>query len=173
MPRLRHIVPGLSPQGPKFSRFVVCVRFVVDKVVLGEVFLKVIQVSAVSNIPPVLCTFSFVYHWCCVHVCVCMREHMRMCACLCMHKGGGERERERARAKETSWNTWFCPPVEFSTYCFSSDIYSLSAINVATHFNNIFNCIVLAIFYCNKKDTLFSSHIFNHAFVFFELNCHI
>jgi hypothetical protein len=42
------------------------VGFVVDKAALGQVFLKVLQFSPVSIIPPFLHTHSFIYHTRCI-----------------------------------------------------------------------------------------------------------
>jgi hypothetical protein len=40
--------------------------FVVEKVALGWAFLKLLVLSPVSIIPPVLHTHSFIYHQCCI-----------------------------------------------------------------------------------------------------------
>jgi hypothetical protein len=54
VPWLRWLVTGLSPQRPGFNPGSVHVEFVVDKVALGQVFLRVLRFSPVSFIPPVL-----------------------------------------------------------------------------------------------------------------------
>jgi hypothetical protein len=42
------------------------VRFVINNVALGQVFLPVLGFSPVSIIPPMLHTHSFIYHRCCI-----------------------------------------------------------------------------------------------------------
>jgi hypothetical protein len=54
VPWLRRLVAGLSSQRPGFDPKSVHVRFVVDKVALGQGFLPVLRFSAVSFIPLVL-----------------------------------------------------------------------------------------------------------------------
>jgi hypothetical protein len=54
VPWLRRLAAGLSPRRPGFDPRSVHVGFVVDKVVLGQVFLRVLRFSPVSFIPPVL-----------------------------------------------------------------------------------------------------------------------
>jgi hypothetical protein len=51
---LRRLVGGLSPRKPGFDPGSVHVGFVVDKMALGQAFLRVLQFSAVNFIPPVL-----------------------------------------------------------------------------------------------------------------------
>jgi len=51
VPWLRRLVAGLSQPKPWFYLRSVHVRFVVDKVPLGQVFLEVLRVSPVCNIP--------------------------------------------------------------------------------------------------------------------------
>jgi hypothetical protein len=50
----RRLVVGLSPRRRGFDAGSVYVGFVVDKVVLGQVFLRVLRFSPVNFIPPVL-----------------------------------------------------------------------------------------------------------------------
>jgi hypothetical protein len=50
VPWLRRLVAGLSPRRPAS----VHVGFVVDKVALGQVFLRVLRIFPVNFIPPVL-----------------------------------------------------------------------------------------------------------------------
>jgi hypothetical protein len=45
MPWLRQLVIGLSPQQPKFMPSSVDVRFVVDRVALEEIFLRILHFS--------------------------------------------------------------------------------------------------------------------------------
>jgi len=52
VPWLRRLVAGLSPRRPGFAPGSVHVGFVVDKVALGQVFLRVLRFSPVSIIPP-------------------------------------------------------------------------------------------------------------------------
>jgi hypothetical protein len=57
VPWLRRLVVGLSPRRPGFDPGPVHVKFVVDKVTLGQVLPRVLRFSPVSFIPPVLhCT---------------------------------------------------------------------------------------------------------------------
>jgi hypothetical protein len=51
---LRRLVAGLSPRRLRFDPGSVHVGFVVDKVVLGQVFPRVLRFSLVNVIPPVL-----------------------------------------------------------------------------------------------------------------------
>jgi len=52
--RLRQLFAGLSRRGPEFDPTSVHVRFVVDNMALGQVFLRIIRVSLVDIIPPML-----------------------------------------------------------------------------------------------------------------------
>jgi hypothetical protein len=54
---LRRVVAALSPRRPGFDPRTVYVRFVVDTVALGRVFLPVLRFSPVSIIPPKLHTY--------------------------------------------------------------------------------------------------------------------
>jgi hypothetical protein len=54
VPWLRQLVAGLSPRRPGFDHGSVHVRFVVDKVALGQAFPRVFRFSPVNFIPPVL-----------------------------------------------------------------------------------------------------------------------
>jgi hypothetical protein len=54
VPGLRRLVAGRSPRRPGFDAESVYVRFVVDKVALGQVFPRVLRFSPVSFIPLVL-----------------------------------------------------------------------------------------------------------------------
>jgi hypothetical protein len=54
VPWLRRLVAGLSPRRPGFDPKSVQVGYVVDKVALGQVFLRVLQFSPVNFIPLVL-----------------------------------------------------------------------------------------------------------------------
>jgi hypothetical protein len=54
VPWLRRLVAGLLPRRPGFDPGSVHVRFVVEKVALGQVFPRVLRFSAVNFIPPVL-----------------------------------------------------------------------------------------------------------------------
>jgi hypothetical protein len=56
VPRFRLLVTGLSPRRPRFVSGAVHVGFVVDKVALGQVYLRVLLFSLVNNIPPWLRT---------------------------------------------------------------------------------------------------------------------
>jgi hypothetical protein len=60
VPCLRRLVAGLSPRKPGLDPGLVHVRFVVDKVTLGHVFLRLLRFSPVSIIPPLLRTL-FIY----------------------------------------------------------------------------------------------------------------
>jgi hypothetical protein len=51
---LRQLIAGLSPRRPGFDPGSVHVGFVVDKVALGHVFLRVLRFSPVNFIPPLL-----------------------------------------------------------------------------------------------------------------------
>jgi hypothetical protein len=61
IPWLRRSVTGLSPRRPGFSPGSVCVGFVVDRVAVRQVFLRVLRVSFVSIVPPRLHTHSLRY----------------------------------------------------------------------------------------------------------------
>jgi hypothetical protein len=54
VPWLRRLAAGLPPRRPGFDPGSVHVGFLVDKVTLGQVFLRVLRFSAVNFIPPVL-----------------------------------------------------------------------------------------------------------------------
>jgi hypothetical protein len=54
MPWLRRLVSGLSPRRPGLDPGSFHVGFVVDKVALGQVFLRVLRFYPVNFIPPVL-----------------------------------------------------------------------------------------------------------------------
>jgi hypothetical protein len=54
VPWLRRLVAGIRPRRPGFDPGSVHVGFVVDKVALGQVFLRVLRFLPVSFIPPVL-----------------------------------------------------------------------------------------------------------------------
>jgi hypothetical protein len=54
VPWLRGLVPDVLPQRPGFNPGSVLVGFVVDKVALVQVFLRVLRFSPVSFIPRVL-----------------------------------------------------------------------------------------------------------------------
>jgi hypothetical protein len=54
VPCLRRLVAGLSPRRPGFDPGSVLVGFVVDKVALGQVSLRVLRFSPVNFIPSVL-----------------------------------------------------------------------------------------------------------------------
>jgi hypothetical protein len=53
VPWLRRLVAGLSPRRPGFDVGSVHVGFVVDKVALGQMFLRALRFFPVSFIPPV------------------------------------------------------------------------------------------------------------------------
>jgi hypothetical protein len=59
MPWLRQLVSGLSPQRPMFVPRSLHVRFVVDRVALGQVFLQVFWFSPVIIIPPWLSVLMY------------------------------------------------------------------------------------------------------------------
>jgi hypothetical protein len=52
VPWLRSLVAGLSPLNPEFAPGSIHVGFLVDKVALGKVFLRVLRFSPVNIIPP-------------------------------------------------------------------------------------------------------------------------
>jgi hypothetical protein len=54
VPWLRRLAAGLPPRWPGLDPGSVDVGFVVDEVALGEVFPRVLRVSPVSYIPPLL-----------------------------------------------------------------------------------------------------------------------
>jgi hypothetical protein len=54
--RLRHLLAGLSRRGPEFDLPSIHVRFLVDNVVVGQVFLRILRFSLVDIIPPMLHT---------------------------------------------------------------------------------------------------------------------
>jgi hypothetical protein len=58
VPWLRRLVAGLSPRRPGLDPGSVYVRFVVDKVALGQVFPQVLRFSPVNFIPLVLHYFE-------------------------------------------------------------------------------------------------------------------
>ena len=62
---LRWIISGLINQKPMFNVRLVHVGFLVGRVALGQVFVKVFWFSPVSIIPSMLHTHVwFIYHWC-------------------------------------------------------------------------------------------------------------
>jgi hypothetical protein len=54
VPWFRRLAAGLSPRRPGFDPGSVHVGFVVDKMALGQVYLRVLRFSPVNFIPPVL-----------------------------------------------------------------------------------------------------------------------
>jgi hypothetical protein len=56
VPRLRRLVAGLSPRRPGFDPGSVHVRFVVDKVALGQGFLRVVGFPLIIS-----------FHWCSIN----------------------------------------------------------------------------------------------------------
>jgi hypothetical protein len=60
VPRLREFVTDLLPKMLGFGPRPVCVGFEVDKVVFGQVFLKLLQFSSVSVNQPV--HIAYIYH---------------------------------------------------------------------------------------------------------------
>jgi len=56
VPELRQLVAGLSPRRRGFDPRSFGMRFEVDKVALGQVFLHILQFPPVSIIPPVILT---------------------------------------------------------------------------------------------------------------------
>jgi hypothetical protein len=52
VPCLRRLVAGLSQRSPGFAFGSIHVGFVLDKVTLGQVFLRVLRFSPVNIIPP-------------------------------------------------------------------------------------------------------------------------
>jgi hypothetical protein len=62
MPRLRHLVTGLSPHTHRLYSRSVHVRSVVNKAALGQVFLPVLHFSPVTITPPMHHTHAFSYH---------------------------------------------------------------------------------------------------------------
>jgi hypothetical protein len=54
VPWLRSLIAGLSPRRPGFAPGSINVGFVVDKVALGQAFLRVLRFSPVNIIPPSL-----------------------------------------------------------------------------------------------------------------------
>jgi hypothetical protein len=66
VPRSRRLLAGLSKRRPWFSHRPMFVRFVVHKMALGRVCLRVSRFSPVSTIPPTLHTHSSIYHQRCI-----------------------------------------------------------------------------------------------------------
>jgi hypothetical protein len=66
MPWLSWLVDGLLPLGLGLNPTPSLVGFVVEEVVLVQVFMVVLQILPVSVIPPMLHTHSLVYHQCCI-----------------------------------------------------------------------------------------------------------
>jgi hypothetical protein len=54
VPWLQRLVAGLSPRRPGFAPGSIHVGFVVDKVALGQVFLRILRFSPSNIIPPLL-----------------------------------------------------------------------------------------------------------------------
>jgi hypothetical protein len=54
VPWLRRLAAGLPPRRPEFDPWSVHVGLVVDKVALRQVFPRILRVSSVNFIPPVL-----------------------------------------------------------------------------------------------------------------------
>jgi hypothetical protein len=54
---------GFSPRRSGFAPRAVHVEFVVDKVVLGQVFMQVLQFSLVNIIPPMLHVSCIIWGW--------------------------------------------------------------------------------------------------------------
>ena len=61
VPWPRRLVAGATPRSSGFDRRSVLVRLVVDKLVLGKVFLRVYRFSSFSNIQPLLHTILHVH----------------------------------------------------------------------------------------------------------------
>jgi hypothetical protein len=59
VPWLRRLVADISPRRPGFVPGSIHVRFVVDKVALGQAFLRVLRFSPVNIIPPSLSPNSY------------------------------------------------------------------------------------------------------------------
>jgi hypothetical protein len=60
VPLVRHLVTSLSPRRPEFAPGSVHMGFVVDKVTLGQIFLRILRFTPVSVIPSV---FSILIIW--------------------------------------------------------------------------------------------------------------
>jgi len=61
---LRRLVAGLSTRRPKFVNRPVHAKFIVDDVVLGKGYTRVLRFLPASTIPPMLRTHSFTCHQC-------------------------------------------------------------------------------------------------------------
>jgi len=61
MPRLRRSVAGLSPRRSGLNPRPVRVGFVLHKVTLGQIFLRVLRFPPVNVIPPMLHDHSFIH----------------------------------------------------------------------------------------------------------------
>jgi len=61
-PWLRLSVASLSPQRPGFDPRSFCVTFVLDRMELGQILLKILRFYPVGIIPPMLRTHSFICH---------------------------------------------------------------------------------------------------------------
>jgi hypothetical protein len=62
LPRLRRPIVGLTPRRAQISPRPVHMRFVMDKVPVGQVFLRELRFSSVNIIPLMLHTHSLIYH---------------------------------------------------------------------------------------------------------------
>jgi len=61
VPELRQLVAGLSPRRRRFDPRSFGMKFEVDKVTLGKVFLQVLHFPPVSMIPPVIHTHLLIH----------------------------------------------------------------------------------------------------------------
>jgi hypothetical protein len=59
---LGRLVAGLSPSKPGLSARSVRVGYVVDRVALRQVFLRVLRVSPIIVVPPMLHACTFIYN---------------------------------------------------------------------------------------------------------------
>jgi hypothetical protein len=61
VPYLRRLVAGFSPRMPGFAPRAAHVGFVVDKVALGQIFLRILRSSPVNIIPPLFHIHSYIW----------------------------------------------------------------------------------------------------------------
>jgi hypothetical protein len=55
------LLPGLSPKRPGLNPRLILVKFVVDKLALGQDFLYILRIFAVTIIPPMFHTHFIIY----------------------------------------------------------------------------------------------------------------
>jgi branched-subunit amino acid transport protein len=121
MPWLKRLVAGLLSRKPGFTPGLIHVGFVVDRVALGQVFLRVLQFSPANIIPPLLHIHLLPPH----EVCDSSNQ-----AAYCHHLGPklgasfltrhvGWKQNKKVR-KKIGWEYESSLDISFSLTCFTS-----------------------------------------------------